>query len=132
MRQNPQVTSVMPAKPIPCVMVPYSRDEGYRRLHDGIELQNLVHGDETMMIQVRLERGSHLPRHSHPHEQTGYLLSGSLRFTIGDEVYMLGGGDTWCIPGGVPHEVDALEDTVVVEVFAPPREDYLEGSTRKP
>lgn len=105
-------------------MVTYGSDQGYRRLREGIDMKNLVDGDQTMMIHVRMEKGSHIPRHSHPQEQTGYLLAGSLRFTIGDQIYTLSGGDSWCIPGGVAHKVDALEDTVVIEVFSPPREDY--------
>ena len=105
-------------------MITYASDEGYRSLREGIEMRNLVHGDRTMMVHVHLEKGSHLPRHSHPHEQTGYLIAGSLRFKIGDKTYSLSGGDSWCVPGGAAHEVDALEDSVVVEVFSPPREDY--------
>jgi quercetin dioxygenase-like cupin family protein len=106
-------------------MVTYGSDNGYRQAATGVERKTLVHGAATMMVQFRLEEGSRLPRHSHENEQTGYLIVGSLRFTIGEEIYTLAAGDSWCIPGGVAHSVEALHDSVVVEGFSPPREDFL-------
>ncbi|HRZ39328.1 MAG TPA: cupin domain-containing protein [Candidatus Paceibacterota bacterium] len=100
-------------------------DTGYRRVLDGIERKTLVHGDETLMTEFRLGQGAVLPRHSHPHEQTGYLVTGRIRLSIGAETYEVHAGDSWCIPGGVEHGADILEDSVAVEVFSPVREDYL-------
>jgi len=77
------------------------------------------------MVEFRLKKDSLLPRHSHPHEQTGHLVSGHLRLYIGGEAHDVLPGDSWCIPGGVEHGADALEDTVAVEVFSPVRVDYL-------
>jgi len=91
----------------------------------GITRQTLVYGPQTLMTEFRLERDSVLPRHAHPHEQTGYLVAGRLRLTIGDETRDLEPGDSWCIPGDVAHSAVALEESVAVEVFAPVREDYL-------
>ncbi|HKI58208.1 MAG TPA: cupin domain-containing protein [Trueperaceae bacterium] len=107
-------------------MVTKNREDGYRPLAGGITMQNLVHGDETSMARFRLARGSRLPLHSHPHEQTGIMLSGSVRFTIDGEEFPVGPGDSWCIPGDVEHAVDVLEDSVIVEVFSPVREEYLD------
>ncbi len=59
------------------------------------------------------------------HEQTGYMISGRLLFTIGDERCEAEPGDSWNIPSNVEHDVEVLEDTVVIEVFSPAREDYL-------
>lgn len=107
-------------------MVTYDSQEGFRLNREGIQMKNLVHGEHTMMMQFLLDEGSHIPRHSHPQEQTGYLVAGSLRFTIGEKVYTLSAGDSWCIPGGVPHKVDTLQDSIVLEVFSPLRDDYLD------
>ena len=106
-------------------MITYDSDDGLRPNGDGIRMKNLAHGQHTMMMQFLLDEGSHIPRHSHPQEQTGYLVAGSLRFTIGEKTYTLSAGDSWCVPGGTPHKVDVLSDSVVIEVFSPLRTDYL-------
>ncbi|MBS1209200.1 MAG: hypothetical protein H6R19_1598 [Proteobacteria bacterium] len=98
---------------------------GYIPALAGIERKTLVHGHQTLMVEFRLQKGFPLPRHAHPHEQTGYLVSGRLRLSIGDEVRDLGPGDSWCIAGGIEHGAEVLEDAVAIEVFAPVREDYL-------
>lgn len=100
-------------------------DNGRVQALPGITRQTLVHGPRTLMTEFRLERDSVLPRHAHPHEQTGYLVAGRLRLTVGDETRDLAPGDSWCIPGDVEHSAVALEESVAVEVFAPVRDDYL-------
>jgi quercetin dioxygenase-like cupin family protein len=100
-------------------------DQGYRPAVPGIELKTLVYGRETLMAGFHLAAGSLLPRHSHPHEQTGYLVSGRMRLTIGSEVFEVQPGDSWCIPGAVEHQAVILADSVAIEVFSPVREDYL-------
>jgi quercetin dioxygenase-like cupin family protein len=102
-------------------------DNGYAPALDGIERKTLVHGDKTLLTEFRLRKGSTLPRHAHPHEQTGYLVNGRIRVSIGTEQYEAQAGDSWCIPGGVEHGADILEDSVAIEVFSPVREDYLPG-----
>ncbi|MBI5383031.1 MAG: cupin domain-containing protein [Opitutae bacterium] len=99
--------------------------DGYREVLPGIQLKTLTHGAKTLFAEFRLKKGSALPRHSHPHEQTGYLVSGALRLTVGAETNDARPGDSWCIAGGVEHEAVALADTVAIEVFSPVREDYL-------
>jgi quercetin dioxygenase-like cupin family protein len=99
--------------------------EGYRNPLPGITQKTISYGDKTLMVEFRLQKDSFLPRHAHPHEQIGYLVSGHLRLYIGGEPHDVLPGDSWCIPGGVEHGADALEDTVAVEVFSPVREDYL-------
>ena len=96
-----------------------------RQLMEGAYMSTLVHGEKTLMAQFSISRGSVIPLHSHPHEQTGFMVSGKLRFKVEDEVLEVETADSWCIPGGVEHSVDALEDSVVIEVFSPVREDYL-------
>ena len=96
-----------------------------RQLLEGIDLTTLVHGDKTLMGQFILAKGSVIPAHSHPHEQTGIMISGKLRFVVEGEIMDVETGDSWCLPGGVEHSAEALEDSVVIEVFSPVREDYL-------
>ena len=98
---------------------------GYAPALEGIERKTLVHGDKTLMTEFRLRKGSALPQHAHPYEQTGYLIKGRIRVHIGNEAFDAYPGDSWCIPGGIEHGADILEDSVAIEVFSPVREDYL-------
>ncbi len=100
-------------------------DAGYKKVLEGVELKTLVFGEKTLFTEFRLEKGNKLPRHSHPHEQTGYLVSGGIRLTIGDETYDVEPGDSWCIPGEIEHGAEILLDSVAIEIFSPVREDYL-------
>jgi quercetin dioxygenase-like cupin family protein len=99
--------------------------KGYKPVLDGIELKNLTHGSKTHLTEVRLKKGALIPEHQHPHEQTGYLVSGRLRFFSGDEEAIAGPGDSWTFEGGRKHGAEALEETVVIECFSPVRDDYL-------
>ena len=96
------------------------------KLHSkGIRYKTLAYGEGTSLSEFSLEKGSVIPRHKHLHEQTGYVISGRLIFRIGEEQFEAETGDSWNIPSNVEHDVEVLEDTVVIEVFSPPREDYL-------
>jgi quercetin dioxygenase-like cupin family protein len=99
--------------------------DGYQQAVPGIQRKTLVYGDKTLTAEFRLEKGSQLPSHVHPQEQTGYLISGRMRLFVGDDVYDVEPGDSWCVPGNVEHRAEILADSVAVEVFAPLREDYL-------
>ena len=98
---------------------------GYIPALDKVTRKTLVHGSLTLMTEFRLEQGAVLPKHRHPYEQTGYLVSGRMDLTIGDETFPVSPGDSWCIPGDADHSVVAHADSVAVEVFSPVREDYL-------
>ncbi len=98
---------------------------GYRELLPGVHLKTLVHGEKSLLGHFRLEKGAHIPTHQHPHEQTGYLLSGKIAFVVEGESILAEPGDSWCIPGNVPHSADVLEECLLIEVFSPVREDYL-------
>jgi quercetin dioxygenase-like cupin family protein len=99
--------------------------DGYKAALPGIRMKTLCHGERTLMTEFLLERGRTLPMHAHPHEQTGYLIKGHIRLTIGSEPHDVRPGDSWCIPASVEHGAQILEDSVAVEVFSPVREDYL-------
>lgn len=100
-------------------------ERGYITVIEGIRRKTLAYGENTLMTEFLLEKGSKLPAHKHPHEQTGYLVSGSIILTIGEEEFEVKPGDSWTIPGNVEHKAMVIEDSVAVEVFTPVREDYL-------
>jgi quercetin dioxygenase-like cupin family protein len=99
--------------------------KGYITVVDGIKRKTLVYGDNTLMTEFLLEKGKVLPAHKHPHEQTGYLVSGEIILTIGKEEFKASPGDSWVIPGNIEHGAKIIEDSVAIEVFAPLRQDYL-------
>ncbi|HEX6623410.1 MAG TPA: cupin domain-containing protein [Pyrinomonadaceae bacterium] len=91
--------------------------------------RRLITGDRIMLTHVYLEKGSVVPRHAHENEQITYVLEGALRFWIGDEgaqVFDVRAGEVLCIPSNVPHKAEALEDTLDVDIFSPPRQDWLD------
>jgi quercetin dioxygenase-like cupin family protein len=98
---------------------------GYRESLPGIRQKTLAYGEKTLMVAFRLQKGAVLPLHQHPHEQTGYLVSGRMDLTIGSETRRIRPGDSWCVPGNTEHGAKPVEDSVAVEVFSPVREDYL-------
>ena len=90
--------------------------------------RRLVTGERIMVASVELQRGCVVPQHAHVHEQISYVLEGWLRLTVGEagaEVYDLRAGDVVVLPSNVPHAAQALEDTRVLDVFSPPREDWI-------
>ena len=91
--------------------------------------RRLITGDRMMLAHVYLKKGCIVPRHSHENEQITYILEGGLRFWIGeDESHSLDvmAGEVLHIPANVPHKAEALEDTLDVDVFSPPRQDWLD------
>jgi quercetin dioxygenase-like cupin family protein len=104
----------------------YKKDPaGYKTMRDGVHLKTLVWGEKTMLCEFKIEEGKGLPLHAHPHEQTGCLISGRMRFTIGSETFEVEPGDSWSIKGNVEHAAEAFEESIGVEVFSPVREEYL-------
>ena len=90
--------------------------------------RKLVTGDRMMLAQVFLKKGSIVPRHSHENEQLTWIVEGALRFWIGengDEEIVVNAGEVLHIPSNVPHKAEALEDTLDIDVFSPPRQDWL-------
>ena len=90
--------------------------------------RRLITGDRMMISHVYLKKGSIVPRHSHENEQITYILEGGLRFWIGpDEAQVIDvmAGEVLHIPSMVQHKAEALEDTLDLDVFSPPREDWL-------
>src|SRR5919201_6054231 len=91
--------------------------------------RRLITGDRMMLAHVYLKKGCVVPQHRHENEQLTYVLEGALRFWIGDdrsEVLDVRAGEVLHIPSNIAHEAEALEDTLDVDVFSPPRQDWLD------
>ncbi len=90
--------------------------------------RKLITGQRMMLAHVYLKKGAVVPKHQHHNEQFTYILEGALRFWIGDdgaEVIDVHAGEVLHIPSNVWHKAEALEDTLDVDIFDPPREDWL-------
>lgn len=91
--------------------------------------RKLITGDSMMLAHVFLQKGCIVPRHSHHNEQFTYIIEGALRFRIGadgaDEI-VVKAGEVLHIPSNVPHEAEAIEDTLDMDIFSPPRQDWLD------
>ncbi len=106
-------------------MLGKSTVERYNDILPGIKIKTLVHGAGTLMTKFVMQGGSKLPAHSHPYEQTGYLLSGKIRLTIGSDSHDVSPGDSWCIGPDIEHSADIIDDSEALEIFNPPRADYI-------
>ena len=98
------------------------------RVTDMLDRQ-LITGDRMMLAHVHLKKGCIVPRHSHENEQITWIVEGALRFWIGEdgaEEIVVNAGEVLHIPSNVPHKAEALEDTLDVDVFSPPRQDWLD------
>ena len=93
--------------------------------------RKLITGERMMIAHVYFTSGEEVPRHSHENEQLTYILSGALRFWFGaqdEEEITVRAGEVVVIPSNLPHRAVALEDTLDVDVFSPPRQDWLAGT----
>jgi len=89
----------------------------------------LATNGKLMLTEHTMAQGSVFPRHSHPHEQLAYLVSGHIRVQVGGEdgqIFEAKGGDSFVLKGGIEHQVWAIEESVALDIFTPMREDYLE------
>lgn len=87
--------------------------------------RQFVVGQEIMMARVLLKKGCVVPEHSHYNEQLTYILDGALKFWIDGKEIVVHSGEVLCIPAHMPHKAEALEDTVDLDVFNPPRADWI-------
>lgn len=90
----------------------------------GVERRTLAVTDRQMLCEFHIQAGSEVPEHSHPHDQVGYVISGEAIMIIAGEEHRCGPGDAYAIPGGVKHAARFEVDTVLIDVFSPPREEY--------
>ncbi len=90
--------------------------------------RRLITGDRMMLAHVYIKKGCVVPRHAHENEQLTYILEGALRFWLGEdgsEEVVVRAGEVLHLPSNLPHKAEALEDTLDVDIFSPPREDWL-------
>jgi len=87
--------------------------------------RQFVVGQEIMLARVLLKKGCIVPQHSHPNEQLTYILEGALKFWIDGREIVVHAGETLCIPSNMPHKAEALADTIDLDVFNPPRADWI-------
>ena len=93
--------------------------------------RRIISGDKSMLTHVYMKKGCVVPMHHHENEQLTYVLSGLLRFWVGSEDAApidVGAGEVLVLPSNLPHKAEALEDTLDVDFFTPPRKDWLDGT----
>ncbi len=95
-------------------------------MRPGVFRRSLGLGPNTLLCEITLKAGSLVEVHSHPHEQIGYCVSGEVVMAIGGDERALHPGDSYAIPGGVEHYAKANVDSVVIDIFHPVREEYLD------
>ncbi|HVP51101.1 MAG TPA: cupin domain-containing protein [Terriglobales bacterium] len=87
--------------------------------------RQFVVGENVMIARILLKKGCVVPLHSHHNEQVTYVLEGALKFVLKDREITVRAGEVLCIPPNMPHEAIAMEDTVDLDIFTPPREDWI-------
>lgn len=90
--------------------------------------RQFVAGDRSMLARIILRKGSIVPEHSHDNEQITYVLDGALKFVIEGKEVIVRSGEILVIQSNLPHSAEALEDTVDLDIFCPPREDWIRGT----
>ena len=91
--------------------------------------RRVLGGEKEMVVWWSMKAGAHAAAHQHPNEQIFWMISGRMEFRLGSERRTCGPGDVGLVPPGVEHEAWFPEDTEVVDIFSPPREDFLSGVT---
>ena len=90
-------------------------------------MRQYVVGSNIMLARIVLKKGAHVPIHQHFHEQISHVVEGALQFRIDGKELGVRAGEILCIPPHLPHEVIALEDSVALDIFNPPRQDWIDG-----
>lgn len=103
----------------------FSWDDLPERVTDSRNRNRAVSGQSTTIARFELDRGADVGQHHHPHEQVICVLSGRIDFKSGEKQWILAAGDGALVPSNVPHGGTALEDTVTLEFFSPPRPDLM-------
>ena len=98
--------------------------EGMSTPEPGLRRQVMSYSPSMMLVRHTMKKGWVGARHSHPHEQMVYIVSGGIRFEHPGGVFDVGPGDCFLVPGGVEHQASAHEDSEVLDIFTPMREDY--------
>ena len=104
------------------------KENALKRVFKGVNLDSLAVGEKSMVTKMNYVKGNYATTHQHPHEQCGYVISGQYRLIVEAEPQIdviMTAGDSYAIPGNIPHSFEVLEGGEVIDVFTPHREDYL-------
>jgi quercetin dioxygenase-like cupin family protein len=108
-------------------------DRRFDEILPGVQQKTLAVTSGLMLCEARMQKGSKVPSHRHPHEQISYVVAGRVRVRIDGQEATMQAGDCYAIDGNREHEIEMLEDTVVVDVFSPHRKEYaLPGVKERP
>lgn len=103
----------------------FGKERKITQAGEGVERKVLGYSENMMICEIKMKKGAVIPSHAHPHEQCSTIVSGRVIYTVGAEKKEVQGGDSVMIPADVPHDIVALEDTLVIDGFAPMREDFI-------
>lgn len=105
------------------------KEDALKKVFKGVSLDSLAVGEKSMVTKMNYVRGNFATTHQHPHEQCGYVISGEYRLKVEHPKapidVLLHAGDSYAIPGNMPHSFEVMEGGEVVDVFTPQRDDYL-------
>ncbi|CAN5305194.1 cupin domain-containing protein [soil metagenome] len=113
------------------VDVPFTKsaDVDWHVMAEGVRRQVLGHGTDLMIVRVEFKAGAVGALHHHPHRQASYVQSGRFNVTVGSDISELVAGDCFYAPADIPHSVQAIEEGVLIDVFTPIRQDFLQPAT---
>lgn len=100
------------------------KDAAQVEMLPGVHRRTMGTTDEAMLCEFFLQRESVVPPHSHKNDQVGYVVFGQVEMTVGGEARIINPGDSYAIPGGITHSARAIIDSLVIDAFSPPRDDY--------
>lgn len=101
------------------------KEDARKRIFKGVSLDSLAVGEKSIVCKMNYKAGDFATEHKHPHEQSGYVISGKYRMTENGKEYILNPGDSYAVPGNTPHSFEVIEAGEVIDVFTPIRKDYL-------
>jgi quercetin dioxygenase-like cupin family protein len=101
------------------------KEDAKNRQFKGVSFDVLAVGQKSMVTKMNYQAGNNVPSHSHPNEQNGYVISGKYRIKFGNICEILNSGDSYSIPENIEHSWEVIEEGEVIDVFTPPRQDYL-------
>ncbi|MBC8456189.1 cupin domain-containing protein [bacterium] len=99
--------------------------ESKKREFKGVDIELLSNGQKSMIAKMNYKIGNKVPFHNHPNEQAGYVISGKIRIQFAGNGQLLTAGDSYVIPENIDHSVEVIEAGEVIDVFTPPRKDYI-------
>jgi quercetin dioxygenase-like cupin family protein len=114
-----------PQTSIPNFVVVEGKDGKQTAPEPGLKRKILAYNDKLSLVEHRMEKGWAGAMHSHPHEQVVYVVRGHLKVKCEGKIYEVRGGDSFVVRGGVEHGASAVEESLVIDVFTPCREDYV-------